>query len=557
MHSGYEPSRITNLTQRSRWAVGALDGIHSSDPAAVDAMAAVAGLKSVIADGLIPAATTVGIMDPLGDTSRAAGRGLWAALDDWMNRAFPSEPTRFADWSDDDLFETMTEQLDWFTDLNIDEQPDHFFWSEDLPELAEEFRRRAATDPDFARRMIDEAGNDPMIGLIVAEGGFSNDVLAGVTIATANVGTVVFESGGVRSFVLDALLVELEGRTDVAIEVLADPDAFERLFTWNEHNEIYRLIDQTVLETVLAEVLDEPFDDATTLDDVHLVIANVVGLADHEYFDGGFPPSLAATVTESIVPYLPYIIGSLDDLGGVHIKDFDGDRNVLIGSQAEITDLFGNLLRDPNTRDIVIATVTALTVSNDGSLYDDEALSEYVETLLDAAEGEQLEEQIQAERDRDGWNDVLDVVFGLIDRGLEAGGPKLAGAREQLHWFEQGARWVVDQIQAENIGLDDVPLAIRIVVSIGVALVFLRDFEPRTDEEEEQRDEAQRTLDEIRATADVGGDSRIDIDELLPRVLDLEDDIRKIDDDAFDAIHDPRLEPDNFVPERDAERTGD
>lgn len=553
MDHGYEPFRISALMRQSRWAAAALDGIHSSDPSAADAMAAVARLKTVVADGFVPATRTVGIVDPIG-----AGDGVHGLITPiggpgaWWDR-HQTAASRFADWSDDELFETMAEQLDWFTIQKIAEQPDHFFWSDDLSELAREFRLRAASDPAFAQRLIAEAGQNPMIGLIVAEGGFSNEVLAGVTIATATDGVSAFESGGVRSFVLDRLLAELDGRTEVAITVLGDPVAFEWLFTWNANDHTTRPIDQTLLETILADVLDAPFDDSATLDDVHHVIANVVDLADHEFFDHGFPPGLATTIADGMIPHLPYIIGSLNDLGGVFIKDFDGDRNMVIGTQGEVTDLFGNLLRNEQTRDQIIATVTALTVANDGTLYDDKALSEYIETLLDAAENEQIEEHISAERRRETWNSVIDVVFDLVDKGLAAGGPKSAAARHYLNWFENGARWIVDRIQADVVGLGAVPLSVRVVLSLGIAIVFIGTFRPETDEEEEQHADAQRSLGEIRAAAE---NPNVSTEGLLARVLDLEEDIENLDPTAFDVIGDPRLRPDNFVPVDDAESSG-
>ena len=560
MQFGYEPSRITNLTKQSHRAIGALDEIHSTDPAAVDAMSAVARLKSVIAHGILPATTTVERMDPLRGASRVVGITTtgWEH-EDWLDRAFPSQSTRFADWSDDELLETMTEQLDWFTVLDIGEQPDHFFWHDDLPQLATEFRRRSAVDPAFAQRLITVAAENPMIGLIVAQGGFSDDVLAGVTIATATGGVTAFDSGGVRSLVLDALLVEVEGRTDVAIVVLADPDAFEQLFTWNEHDHTTRPIDVTLLEAILTDVLDTPFENSSTLDDVHLVIANVVDLADHKFFDTGFPPRLARTIAEGIIPYLPYIIGSLNEEEGIRIRDFDGDRAVIIGTDAEVADLLGNLLRDPTTREYLIETVVALTIAADpdSDLYRLEDVQKYVEILLDATQIEQIEEEIQAATERDRWNLTIDIVFGLVDKGLEAGGKKFEAARIQMTWFKEGSRWLVDQIHADEIGLDDVPRAIRIMFAIGLAAAFLASFTPRNEDEEDDVDEAEQTVAEINelfAAARADG-TPVDLSTLSGLVRDLEDDIEQLDATAFEAIDDVGLNPDVLIAERDADLT--
>lgn len=559
MDHGYEPSRITNLAQQSRWAVGALDGIHSTDPAATQAMAAIAGLRSAVADHLLPAADAVGIVDPLGAQGSNAtayappGPGAW-----WDRHAH--QPTRFADWSDDRLFDVLADQLDWFGDVGVGDDPDHYFWYDDLPQLAKEFRRRAAIDPAFAQRLIDEAATNPMIGLVVAQGGFTDEVLAGVTIQTATGGTSGWTEGATRSLAIDELLQELETRIDAAILVYADPDAFEQLFTWNEHEHTTRPIDTTQLHAVLLAVLDEPFHRADTLTDVHLTIANVVDLADHEYFDDGFPPDLAAAVAIGIIPYLPFIIGSLNEVEGLHIRDFDGDRSTHIGTDQEIADLFGNLLRDPSTRVQIMDTIVALTITATPSsdFYTPDDVQKYIEILLDATEIEQIEESIQAAEERDRWNATIDVVFGLIDKGLEAGGKKFEAARAQLAWIKESARWLVDQIDADQIGLDGVPLDIRTMFSIGLAIAFLASFVPRNDDEEEDADEARRTLDDIRdifAEAAATG-TQVDLDDLSARVRDLEDDIEQLDDSVFAPIADVGLDPDVVVPERDADLTG-
>lgn len=556
MQFGYEPSRITNLTRHSHWAIGALDGIHSTDPAATEAMTAVARLKAVIANGVIPATTTVGIIDPLGSSTGVAGLGV---LDEWMDQVFPSEPTHFEDWSDDELFETVKEQAKWITGLDPEKNPDHYFWNDDLPRLATEFRRRTADDPDFTQRMIEEADENPLIGFIVAQGGFSDDVLGGVTIATATGGSTAFESGGVRALAINALLVELDQRNEVAIVVLADPAAFEQLFTWNEHDHTTRPIDQTRLEIVLADVLDEPFENVLTLDDVHLVIANVVDLADHKFFDTGFPPSLAMTVATGIISYLPYIIGSLNEEEGVRIRDFDGDRAVIIGTDAEVADLFGNLLRKPATRVSLMETIVALTITADpdSDFYGLDDVQKYIEILLDATQIEQIEEEIQAATARDHWNLTIDIVFGLIDKGLEAGGKKFEAARGQMTWFKEGARWLVDQIDADEIGLDDVNRSIRIMFSIGVAMAFLASFKPDDEDEEDDVADAKATLAEINemfADATSRG-TTIDLSTLSGMVRDLEDDIKQLDEDVFVPIEEVGLDPDVLVPERDADLT--
>lgn len=559
MHHAYEPSRIRQLSQRSCSAVSAIDAINSDDPAASEALAAITQLKSVIAEVFIPATAAVGLIDPLGVSTASTalvtpdwGPGAW-----WDRHT--SAPTRFHEWSDDELFDVMSDQLDWFTRLDIDEDSEHFFWTEDLPALATEFRRRAAIDPEFAERMIEEAGSNPMIGLIVAEGGFSDEVLAGVTVATATDGVTAFESGRVRSFVLDRLLEELDGRTAVAVAVLGDAEAFEWLFTWNEHDHTSRPLDRNRLESILADVLDEPFVRPDALDDVHIVIANVVDLADHQFFDTGFPPSLALTIGEGILPFLPYIVGSLDDIEGVSIRDFDGDRAVRIGTPAEVADLFGNLLRDPTTRVYVIDSIVVLTLSSGSAshLYTVEDLGTYIETLLDATEIELNEEAIQAARERDRWDLTIDIVFGLVDKGLEAGGKKLEGARTQVKWAKAGARWLVDQIDADDIGLEAVHLSIRIMFSIGLAMLFLAHFEPDDEDADELAANAESSLadvNEIFAEAAENG-TPIDLTELNDRVRDLEDDIELIDDRVFAPAADAGLDPDPLIPARDGDLT--
>ncbi|HEX4982002.1 MAG TPA: hypothetical protein VFV63_09905 [Ilumatobacteraceae bacterium] len=105
---GYDPTRVEALNQRTREAIGALDALRSDDPAAADAMHAVARMRDTLERGWIPFIEAI-------RTSTAMTAWRHALGADPSNHAFASGargPSPVATW-------ITTNGLDHLTDAEV------------------------------------------------------------------------------------------------------------------------------------------------------------------------------------------------------------------------------------------------------------------------------------------------------------------------------------------------------------------------------------------------------------------------------------------------------
>lgn len=535
MIAGYQPARVAALTRESRWAAGAISGISSSDSAAVGALAVLRALRRVVETAVLPATLDIERADPLVRTYN--GDRTPSPVDRWRERRFPSHPsTMFADLSDFELFFSLQVELTRQVEDTGLPDVDDAIWADLLSDFITEFEHRASVDPNFARLLVDEAPFNPLLGSIVAAGHFTAEVAADVfaELVTAEPLGVIRDS--YREVAIKALLAHIVNDPPAALRALVIDGVLEGLLLWNDGLSSLQDIPESLVGEMLMVALTHPFDDPTKLDLAHALITELANLAHARNFDRGFPPEIALAITTGLIPHLPYIIGSLDLNGPVYIKYFHGDRNgVPIGTPAEVVDLFGALLRDAEARAHLLAVIIALSAAPPNELFQIDDLADYVHLLIEAADTEQIEEEIKAQRDREFWNTTIDAVAGLIYRGLELGGPILAPVAEVVDWLESGAHWLVDLIDAQQLGLDDVESAAHLLLTVGLAIRFVSerrshgDDDPRFDEAEAKIREIERAI-----------ENRTSYDEFDSKVEDLEDLLTRIDPDALPGLGDGR-----------------
>jgi hypothetical protein len=548
MIAGYEPTLVATLTRQSLWAAEALAGISSSDGAAIAALATIGALRSVVETGVLQTTLDIGRTDPL--VRRYAGGPALRPLDPWLTWRFLSQPsTRFADLSDAALFFSLQVELTRQVEQNGLPDLGDSLWSALFADYITEFKRRARSDPDFARLLIDEALFNPLIGMVVAMGGFSTEVVAGVLAAlvtTEPLGTV---RDAYRERAIEALLQQIVNDPSVALDSLARDGVLEALLLWNDGVSSLQNIPESLIGDMLMAALAHAFYDPTKLDLTHALITEVAHLAHERDFDRGFAPEIALAIATGLLPYLPYIVASLELSGPVYIKNFDGDRNPLpIGNPAEVVDLFGALLRDAQARAHLIAAIIVLSVTPPNELFQVGDLADYVHLLVQAADTEQIEEEIKARRDREFWNTTIDVVARLIDHGLGLGGPALAPVSEVVDWIATGASWLVNLIDARQLGLDDVERAGDLLLTVGLAIQFVSerraggDDDPRFAEAEARIQAIEQAMENSTSYDDFGS-----------KVEDLEDLLTRVDPYALPGLSDRRTRPRVYDAETDAD----
>ncbi len=548
MIAGYDPHRIARLEQLTRGALGSLDGLVSSDIAATGAIAAVRRLRAVLTAGFVPALAGIRATDPL------AGRSTW--FDHWLRLRLDRQGrTQFSDLGDIDLVVRLHIELTRQTEANGVPDPDDLFWTGEFHEWVAEFERRARTDPGFDTFMADEAAQNPMIGYIVAAGDFGADALIAVTTTLMNSppnGTVydTYRDGAIQ-----ALLRTITEQPSTALTLIDATDMTERLLAWNEHGGGAFGVDGNVIGAVFESALSHPFDDPDRMGEAHAILQQLVDLAHGPLFDRGFPIGTAPGITTGLIGYLPFLIDSLELHDDVFFEDSNGRFATRLGSSAAVVDLFGALMRDPSSRALLLATVPALAFGSESGIYDLDAVNNYVTTLIEAAETEQIEEEIHAERTRAEWNAAIGVVSTLLETAFTVGGGQYAIAQGVVHVVGAGARWLVDQIAADDLGMNDVHTTAFLLLTFGVSVAFLDRRRKRDDEQDDEDEDGERTAeardlaDEIGRLLDEGA-SREAVERQIRNLRRLIEEIGG--DDALATLDDPRITPPTYDAMSDA-----
>ena len=527
MIGGYDPDRIAELEHRTRWALERLDTITSHDAAAHLALAAAERLRGALATGFVPAVAAIRSVDPL-------AVGAACSVDGWLRSRL----------GDIDLVVLLGIELTRQIEEHGPPDPDDPFWIGEFDEWVAEFERRARLDPDFGEFLAAEAAVNPMIGEIVAAGDFDGDVLLTVTEALLHSSPRGAVHDTYRDGAIDNLLAAIAARPPIALTLLGTGDAVERLLTWNDSEGGAFGLDGEVVGAVFSSALRHPLDDAERAHEAQAVLATLAELAHGPRFDRGFPPGTASGMTVGLLSHLPSLLDSLRLDADVYFTDDRGRFEARLGSSAAVVDLLGALLRDESSRVMLLAAIPGLAVGAN----DLEAVNDYVNTLVQAAETEQIEEEIHAARTRTDWNTAIDVVASILETAFDAGGTRLAIAKEVANVVEVGAHWLVDRIAADELGLDDTRTTAFLLLTYGVSVAFLD--RRRDDDEDPRLAEADEIADEVERLLDDNG-SRDDVEREVRNLRALIEELG--DADALATLRDPRITPPAYDATDDAD----
>lgn len=548
MIAGYDPHRIAELAARTEAALDALADITSTDPAADGAMTAADRLRRVLETGLLPAVRAIAAADPLVRGARGARPpsggidGMFASL---LAR-------RYHAMTDDQLFDVLVRlELDAPFDAAFRPDMQHAFWL-GFAALAGELAARAATDERFADLLVDRSSHSFLVPMAVEFAAF-DPVLVGRMLreVTRTPSAIDDLRSRYQARGAEALMTALAGHPREALDAL-DADMVQQLVEWP-------LVDHGVVATFLHTAMELPFDEPTRLTDAYGVLRQFVVLANERRHDAGFPPALSPAITRIVVQYVPFFATSLGGYADVHLKDFEfRDIGMRLGSYPEVLDLFGALVRDRASLDIVLASIPGLALIGSGDHgplgIGPDDVADWVDTIGKAAENERIEEQIKADRGRRNALLATDIAFGALRMASSVMGPvAIAGVEVALSLLEHGTTSVVDWLtEATDLGFAEVRNSAFLLVVFGLGVGVLRSRSSRGDAADSDRPDDAETLaqaDDILVRIETRLEAGSDVEDLGGLINDFGRLVRSVDDDqVMEILDDSRvLPPDHDV----------
>lgn len=427
MQHGYEPLRLHELTQRSRGAVAALDGIGSTDPAAADAMAALARLEAVVANDMISATAAVGLTDPLGGpTGRFQVEQLRpqprSAYERWMDEEFPSSP--FGATTDEEL---LAELISLGDDAPFEARfdPDHPHW-DGFGELADELARRSVeADSDaitaFGQLLIDNVWMLPALPVAIAiadfDPGFSAEALAMVFHPAAANSAEVHRT---EAFGADLILASLLEHPDAVAALLErDVAASESGAVRLDDTFLFRLLDSDVVDQqILGEVIGSVLDPAgpVALAVIERSLTLFVQAANDHSFERGFSEPVSLALASALVDLFPQLKGQIRLNQPIYFDEILDDEAILLGEYDDVRDFIGAIIVNPSGMVLLFAVGAGShdIVLDDSTARDVQAFAE----LLREAFGENLDEiAIASSRNRSQWNIFITALSTAVGAG--------------------------------------------------------------------------------------------------------------------------------------------
>lgn len=548
---GYDPHRVADLGRRTRDALSRLSGITSDDPAADGAVAALTRLRTTLESSLLPAVTAIETTDPL---MRAARR--------------PSVPSgRFGEWfsamialrlramTDAELLAEL-DRLERAAPYDHEFQPDMGdpFWTR-FDVVASELSERASIDPDFADRLVEHTRESFLIPMAVRFATFHPRLVGRMLREVTRTPSAMVDLRSMyQARGAEELLSVLTRHPDVALEVLDDTMLAE-LIRWP-------IIDAVVVGGFLNAAMEVPFADPTRLDDAYGVLQRFVALANSTHHESGFPPGISPAITRIVVQYVPFFITSLGGYSDVHLKGFDfRDVEMRLGTYPEVLDLFGALMRDRGSLEVLLASIPGLAIigaGDDGPLaIGPNDVADYVDTVDKAAENEQLEQRLQAEQKRNNALVATDIAFGALRTASTVLSPvAIGGVAVSLTMLEKGTESLIRWAAREtDLGLADVGNAafLLVVFGLGVGVLHSRSAMPDEDAHDDEAatfELAEDILGQIETRVEAGAD----IEDLGGLVHDFGRAVRPLDvARVMEIVDDPRVLPPDAVVERNVD----
>lgn len=414
---GYDPARIRALGRRTSDSIRALDAIHSTDPAAADAMRVVRLIRLNLSDVWMPlireiqcsTSMTNWASVPVDAYRFASPHTAWLThrSGDRANTRRPSplgqvvvaDPAfrkLLSKLDDDELFDRLEEMCDAQARAGIRIDPADPDWTSMLAALADEVDVRLGRDTDgaFRRSLLDAARRAPMFALAAPYSTRLSALAYDLAIAMLRVESWVpelhpvnYESG------VDALLGLLDDSPAACLDLLLDETVLGNLAAWDSLDA--EIVNQVVWNGLSAAVAAAP----ERLHDGYAVLQSLTRLANGP-LDGGFAPGMSRGVADSLTVYIDTLAPAVRYEGGepVTVHSFDPDTTIRLGTYDELVDLFGAVLRDEAAQASIGVTIGAYTdrvVADLGEHVDDHVGIEYVarftDLVSDATRTEQAE----------------------------------------------------------------------------------------------------------------------------------------------------------------------
>ncbi|MFK7916465.1 MAG: hypothetical protein AB8G14_00190 [Ilumatobacter sp.] len=450
MQRGYDHARLLTLAQHTRWARAALDELRSSDPAANDARAAVARIRSLLADSFAPCVDSVALLDPLGGSIdwlqfRHLVEPRRSALAEWMDQQFPSAPQpdggRTSTLRDEELIAKLRELGD-AAPFEARFDPTHPHW-DGFDELADELARRSF-DPgsgevtSFGSLLLANAWQIPALPIAVARSSFDPSFATSWITAVLDhdlaAGTEVHR---IEAFGIDLVLAKLLDHPEALSAFLlqeaqriltGDMDVEDSLFFDMFDSDV---VDHHVLADVISTVLNT--NGPVPLADMQHTFALFVQLANTTSFDRGFPEPMALALSASFVEILPHLEAQIRRNQTIYFDEIgDSDDALTLGDYHEVRDFIGALLVQPGGSVLLFALGDQSEAMARGDVTADD-VNAFARLLRDAFSDNLAEIELSSARSRTQWAALTAAVSIAVGVGpgarvLGPTGVKLAQA---------------------------------------------------------------------------------------------------------------------------------
>jgi hypothetical protein len=418
---GYDPARVRALGRRTSDSIRALDAIHSSDPAAADAMRVLRLIRRNLSDLWMPlireiehsTSMTSWTSHPIDQHRRA-----WLRTSTWLTHegdvrgrdgVGEQQPSRSAAdiadaalvavlsrLSDAEVLERIEEMSDGQARAGIRIDPTDPRWMATLAALARDLDERLGRDADgsFGRDLLAAARRAPLIALATPYSPRLSAIAHDLAMAMLRAESWVPELHPVSyELGVDALLGLLVESPARCLDLMLDETALGNLAAWTSLDA--DIVNQVVWNGLFAAIAATP----ERLRDGYAVLQSLTRLANGR-LDGGFAPGMARGVADSLTAYIDTLAPAIryEHSDPVTIYWFDPDATIRLGTYDEVVDLFGAVLRDEAAQasiGVAIGAYTDRIVSDLGEHLDDHVGLEYVarftDLVSDATRTEQAE----------------------------------------------------------------------------------------------------------------------------------------------------------------------
>lgn len=405
MTVGYDPDRISVLTERTRQSIDALTGLRSDDPAAADALRAVRLLRRTLEDHWMPALDEIRRSEAMVSWTRHGPSVPWWLRTGWSSRRWIGDrpagdatvpaflrrtATAWANLGDDEIVDLLirADRL-LLTDLA---EP-----TAGLGTFADEIARRAAADRGFAERIVRLSVRLPLVGLLTARARFPTGVVAGM------VRSMMWPHGPAATVDLDlhaealsTAIASLVGDAAACLDLLLDPIVLHGIASWE------RLDADVTTAFVTAGLHTAVTEDPGRLADGYAVLATLTALVNGP-LDHGIQPGVALGVAASMAGYIETLAPAIRQEGSYPVVAIGPDLEAELGTYDDVVDLVGVLLREPSAQAALGTVVGAYTTSVVADLGAEigvrpglEYVTRFTDVIADASRTEQAELVMQA-----------------------------------------------------------------------------------------------------------------------------------------------------------------